>query len=162
MILFWSKYIRNNFIVKDDIIYINPQVYWLIYKKIHNGKSFITNMKLYNLEGKNISLAQPHHYFDNSMTEEDEYTYLNMKDYGVYGIFNQNELIYIGSVYKRDYLTRWKEHQTAFIQKNILNQNNMYKKYDAEDIYYKPLITAEDIRSMCRLSNALEISPIII
>lgn len=166
MIPFWNKYIRNNFIIKDDIIYITPQVYWLIYKKVHNGRAFIVNMKLYNLEGKNITLAQPHHYFNNDTekqpTEENEHICISKKDYGVYGILDQNKLIYIGSVYKRDYITRWKEHQTAFIQRNFFDKNDMYKTYKAEDIYYIPLITAQEIASICGISEATEISPIII
>lgn len=164
MLTLWTKYIRNNFIIQDDLIYITPQVYWMIYKKVHNGKPFITNMKFYSLDNKQIGLAQPHHYFSNKeeLTNEETYTHLNNNDYGIYGILNQNHLIYIGSVYKRDFITRWKEHQTAFIQKNIFNQNEMYAKYDLNDIYYIPLITADEIASICGLSKTSEISPIII
>lgn len=125
-------------------IYLSPNIFWHIYKKMENGKSLLTHVgtltKSYKVNGKHYYFPTADSYFHpiESKLQED-----NKR--GVYGIYFREDLIYIGSS-SQGVLERWKEHAVNF--RDHCPSNSMYKIEDFEEIEFRLLYSDKDINEM--------------
>lgn len=71
---------------------------------------------------------------------------------GIYGVFIDNKLVYIGKT-NRDFKTRFNEHKAAL--ENQDNEQYLYKYLLQQDgvISFKPLIKIEDIKAKEEITN---------
>lgn len=138
----WTEVIGDYEVISAaNMIFLPPITYWTIYKKIAYGKEFLlgTGNKLL-VNGNKMQFPTPKFYFETS----------DFVERGVYGIYLQDQLLYIGS--SSNLKARWKEHDTAFRQKDRKSQ--MYSIYSsqANDIVYKALETDESIKMLFGLT----------
>lgn len=131
------------------IIYLPPTIYWNIYKKMPGGQNFIKNYSFADENDKSIAyrFAFPSMYFDNTFSN------LNGGN-GIYGIYYGNMLIYIGYT-KKGFINRFKEHEDAFIRKDK-RLNDMYGKYNLDDIEFRILIDEEELQDMLGIDEPLD------
>ena len=76
--------------------------------------------------------------------------YFVNKPPAVYGIYHQNELIYIGST--SDYTTRWAEHCLSFERKHAnYYTNQMYQQnYDISELRFEILYNEEQVKTLSK------------
>lgn len=131
--------IKDNYLLlPNNFLYLAPSDYWTIYKRWEYGKNFITitnNVKFY-INDILYHFIDTNYYF--SATKE------NLG--GVYGIYYNNELLYIGSSVS-DLQARWKEHDTNFRTRS--SSNKMYQQdFNPDEIEYRSLIDLNDISNL--------------
>lgn len=84
-----------------NLIYLEPSLYWSIYKKMVYGKEMIKRTTPYFSEHEVYHFCQPAFYFEDHDFDE---------DYGIYGLYTKdNELVYVGYT-RSGFETRWKKH----------------------------------------------------
>lgn len=83
--------------VENNIIVLETELYWKFYKTFNKGKDFLKYNWIIN--GKECRFMTTKEMFDNNKR-------------GIYGIYYNGELIYIGSA--SDYIERWKQHEEEF------------------------------------------------
>lgn len=128
---YWFNYITAYEIVPEGI-YLPPETYWFIYKKNHIGAAYLkgTGYEL-TVNGKRHTFVPTSYYFKD-------------REPAVYGLYYNDELIYIGS--SRNYTHRWGEHYISFFE-GSMRYNVMYKDlHDERDkIEYKVLYDSEAV-----------------
>lgn len=130
--------IQDNYtlIEQGHLIYLEPSLYWTIYKKLDCGKNIIKLTIPYHLGKDNYHFCQPQFYF-----EDHEFT----DDYGIYGLYHGDDLIYIGLT-KQGFDKRWEQH------KDGLDNGAPQKLYTfglrSNDVEMRPLIRAQDIKEL--------------
>lgn len=83
--------------IENNIIILETDLYWKFYKTFTKGKDFLKEKWIIN--GQKCRFMTTKEMFDNNKR-------------GVYGIYYNGELIYIGSA--SDYIERWKQHEEEF------------------------------------------------
>ena len=118
----WNSVIADNYrLLPNNIIYLEPSTYWTIYKKIKNGKSFIKGIGYKMLvNGVQHTFPITDFYFHPIDIEMNG-------SRGVYGIYYQDKLLYIGST--NNFERRWTEHYNNFI-----NKDKSQPMYQIDDI----------------------------
>lgn len=82
---------------------------------------------------------RPHHKCDN--------------DIGVYGIYIDDELVYIGGT-GRGFLSRYSTHKSNIKTKNRILYNKMHKALkENKDVYLKPLVICSDKNELSLLEQ---------
>lgn len=132
----FENLIKDNYtLLPNYTLYLTPSHYWDIYKRQDYGKNFLTltqNVKVY-INDTLYRFVDTNYYF-NIKTE---------KLGGVYGIYYQDKLLYIGSSVS-DLKARWKEHDINF--RNQIGTNKMYHQdFNPNEVEYRTLISAEEI-----------------
>lgn len=124
----WTTKITDYTLLNNGIIYLPPAIYWDIYKKIIDGKELIKGT------GYSMLINGAHYFFPNTQfyfqPQEEAYTK------GVYGIFDKDKLLYIGSA--SDVERAWKEHDAKFRGEEPSLSNSMYTVgYSADELTYR-------------------------
>lgn len=138
----WSKIITDYTLLPNNQVYLPPKDYWGIYKKMAGGRELIkgTGSQLF-INNIPFSFVDTDYYF-NASPEIDR---------GVYGIYYQDILIYIGS--STDVLVRWKEHDDAF--RNKSSTSSMYHaNYDPDLVEYRILVSQEELNNLIPTGQA--------
>lgn len=132
----WLAIITDYQILPNNLIYLPPSIYWTIYKRLEHGKEIIKGKGAMYLNGRRCYFPQPNYYF----TPQDSY------DKGVYGIYDGDTLLYIGS--SSNIQERWKEHDQSF--RNKSGNNMMYKliKTDPDLLDYQVLVSESDMQEL--------------
>lgn len=142
----WTTAIVDYTLLDNEIIYLPPAIYWNIYKKIVNGQAFLkgTGSSLF-INNKPYSFPTTHFYFN---PQEDAYTK------GVYGIYDGDRLLYIGSA--SDIERTWKSHDAKFRGDEPVAASSMYTVgYNADELTYRVL---EDEQSLMPIVLEKQIS----
>lgn len=138
----WKMLINKIKIVninEQNIFHLRPDIYWTIYKKINKGREFLTNTKWVDEETQNIyTFPTTNYYFDGICK-------VIAGEPGVYGIYNNDTLLYIGYT-SIGFNERWEQHKDCFQQKSSTNQ--MYKDYELKDIEFKEIISLQEIQEI--------------
>lgn len=129
----WLFLITNQYYLKDNIIYLFPNIYWNLYKLksdiINNNKK----IKI-KLNGNKVIFCDKNYYF-------------NSNNKTIYGIYHNNELITIN--YSTNYLLKWMEIDRALRTKQIDKSNyqltEKLKKYPIDELEYRMLLDCKDI-----------------
>lgn len=139
----WSQYITSYVLLPEKQIYLHPNDYWNIYKKILFGKEIIngTGNSMW-INGEQYTFVQPEYYFTTINAEKSE----QLKDKGIYGIYYNDELLYIGSSARLE--SRWKEHDMNFRTHASINRMYLHKEYEPDKIEYKVLESGNDIAEL--------------
>lgn len=106
--------------VENNIIVLETELYWKFYKTFNKGKDFLKYNWIIN--GKECRFMTTKEMFDNNKR-------------GIYGIYYNGELIYIGSV--SDYIERWKQHEEEF--NSPVNSDGMWIFENIEKLYIELL-----------------------
>lgn len=131
----WITYITS-FYIDGKIIALSPEIYWELYKG--SNKNFAMSQMDINYNGNWYKLAERSYYFPQGKQ-------------GVYGIYYENELIYIGS--SSNYIERWREHNINFRQKKV-DVSKMYgMDYDADLLEYKILAESKEFEKIPRVKT---------
>lgn len=124
-----------NIIIEYEIItegiYLEPSVYWNIYKNIPNGKNFLQGV------GYKLTINDIPYTFVSR-----DYYFKDRKP-AVYALYYNNELLYIGS--SANYPQRWGEHYLAFKSKSILNEMYTQLADKIDEIEFKVLYDSTQI-----------------
>lgn len=131
----WFNTIMEYEIV-DEGIYIEPQVYWNIYKNFPNGKSYLQGVG-YKLTINDIPYTfVPRDY------------YFKDRNPAVYGLYYNDELIYIGST--ANYHQRWGEHYLDFKTHSLTNE--MYRQLSnvVDEIEFKILYDPIQVKKLAQ------------
>lgn len=109
--------------VENNIIVLETELYWKFYKTFNKGKDFLKYNWIIN--GKECRFMTTKEMFDNNKR-------------GIYGIYYNGELIYIGSA--SDYIERWKQHEEEF-NSPVNTKENLDKWYyrDKNRMYFYEL-----------------------
>lgn len=115
---------------QEGLLVFDPEIYWSIYKEKSNGKVVLQFLKQ-KVNGIELNFPKPEYYFRD-------------KEAGVYGIYYNDKLLYIGSA--SSYIDRWKEHYQAFKDKDGKN-NAMYLNdgINTSELEFRLLYNKEDI-----------------
>lgn len=138
----WSKIITDYTLLPNNQVYLPPKDYWNIYKKMAGGRELIKGIgnQLF-INNTRFSFVDTDYYFNTSPEI----------DRGVYGIYYQDILIYIGS--STDVLVRWKEHDEAF--RNKSTTSNMYQaNYNPDLIEYRVLVSQKELNDLIPTEQA--------
>ena len=128
---------------QERLVYLPPNIYWSFYKKYPRGKEMLkgTCTKLF-INDQSYRFPETGFYFSNKIAD--------LTVSGVYGIYLDNELLYIGS--SSDMITRWKQHNEGF--RNGSKLSPMYSLVsDSDRIIYKTLLTREEIETKMGIQN---------
>lgn len=129
---FWTTIITQYTLLSNRLVYLEPKIYWTLYKRLQYGKEFLllTGAKMW-INEQEYSFPDTKFYF----TPQESY------DKGVYGIYYKGELLYIGSA--SDMLARWREHDSNF--RSGSSSSPLYQiGYNPDEIEYEVLVKEED------------------
>lgn len=135
--LIWMTMIQSNYelLEEQSLIYIYPETYWKIYKHsdIQYQKSFIKNpsYELY-INEKQYYVPKPDFYINGQP-----------EDSGIYGIYYQDKLLYIGS--SKGIMSRWKQHDLNFRSKKEISAL-YFQNYNPDKIEYKVLMDGNELK----------------
>ncbi len=135
----FEKIIENDYTLYPEsrLVYLRPSIYWNIYKRFLYGKEIIKgtgNQLLVN--GERYHFPDTQFYFSSAKDE------LIGDIRGVYGIYYDDVLLYIGSSVS-GVIERWKEHDSAF---RGGGPGLMYTKgFNADEIRYELLVSLDEI-----------------
>lgn len=146
------EFIKNDYqlISLDDsiqYIYITPNIFWTIYKKIPYGRQVLTSPTVWKDQAGRVFNFAPTNFYFNKKAQLALLGVTSEGDYGIYGIYkvNTDELIYIGQT-QRDFELRWAEHKDRL---NGIGNTDHMKLYSlgltSEDVYFKPIVTNRSI-----------------
>lgn len=129
----------------EKILMLSSEIYWKIYKKMASGKTFINNYCFYN-EDEVYRFPEPAMYFNGTFS-----SYQGGR--GVYGIYYDSKLIYIGYTYV-GFESRFNSHRKCFASHT--GSSGMYYRYDLDKIEFRELITEADIQEIFCTKNAID------
>lgn len=124
--------------INTTVIYLLPTNYWEIYKKLPGGKTFMSYSYYDEKEKRHYEFPAAKDYFSNKFSPLDGGN-------GVYGIYDKDELIYIGYT-TNGFYNRYDQHRECF--KEHKGTNSMYYAHKLDDIEFKELITEKDIQDI--------------
>lgn len=131
----------------DIYIYLPPVVYWDIYKRLEGGTTLIKKYSYTDINsGKQYYFPDPSMYFDNTFSS------LNGGN-GIYGIYHNDQLIYIGYTVN-GFQNRFDQHRENFQIKSC--SSPMYSKYDLQNIGFRELITENEIQQLFRIVDPID------
>lgn len=130
----WETVITEYSILPTGEVYLLPNAYWTIFKKIPGGREILYNTgSILFINGRGYRFPKPTRYFDGES---------GFREKGIYSITYQNQLLYIGS--STTLTERWKQHDAAFLAG--VGGNQMYSQgYNADEIEYQVLESEADI-----------------
>lgn len=125
----WVEYT----LLPNHLVYLPPNIYWTIYKKIPLGFEFLKGVgNILEINGEKYYFPKTDFYF----SEKVEGTR------GVYGIYWEELLIYEGSA--SDIMSRWHEHDAHFREGR--GPNFMYSQgFEPDKIRYEILDDGSDL-----------------
>lgn len=136
---YWSCINNKYYIGKDGVVYIPQELYNNIYTMNVGGLKGSTflqrSYKMKNRYGsKRITIS---HNEENAIDTN--------QPYGVYGIFYNDKLIYVGST-MRPFEKRFQEHKTNILMKS--NELNVYKLInDINNVEFRILIDVQQLKT---------------
>lgn len=138
MIDIWLNEIENYTIVPEGLC-LEPSVYWNIYKRKEYGKSLLqgTGYTMF-INEKEISFVPTNYYFQTD-------------NQAVYGIYDKDELLYIGST--SNYPQRWSEHYLSFYNKNRGNKMYQNTEINPDELEFKILYNQKDIAALAEVDQ---------
>lgn len=123
------------------LIYLEPTLYWTIYKKCPYGKEMIKRTVPYFSENIQYHFCQPAFYFEDHDFDE---------DYGVYGLYTkEDELVYVGYT-KSGFESRWKKHLD-----NLDNPNGqfLYQTFKIDELEMRPIVSAHELKEKYKIHS---------
>lgn len=143
----FEKIIGNDYTLYPEsrLVYLRPSIYWNIYKRFLFGKEIIkgTGNKLF-VNGECYHFPDTQFYFSDAKDE------LIGDIRGVYGIYYDDILLYIGSSVS-GVIEWWKEHDSAF---RTGGPGLLYTKgFNADEIRYELLVSLDEIGKILGLDS---------
>ena len=141
--LLWSSI--DHYQIVGNILCIPAQTYWFFYKRVARGANFFksSSYRLY-LNGISLRFPEAAFYFSTAIPQ-------TRGGAGVYGIYLDDKLIYIGSA--TNLTERWCQHDECFRKKDT-PKNVMYALGDrADEIEYRELENYEDISRLTGVTD---------
>lgn len=140
----WLNKISTYNLTGEGDVALIPEEYWSIYKGTHSGQQILKGV------GYRMFINEEEHKFVST-----DY-YFKDKTPAVYGIYHNDEIIYIGS--STNYTQRWGEHILGMmgVQRHWKNNPKMYSglKDYMEELEFKILYSEEEMREMMGIDES--------
>lgn len=137
---------------EDHRLYIPLKAYWNLRRSVF-ARQTVAN-RIINVDGYSCSLLGKDDYYSTEPMTKIEHE-LQEKSLapmyaGVYGIYDEDELLYVGSA--TCLIERWKEHNQNFRTKSF--SSKLYSaQVDPDQLIYKELISGTEIAQTCELTS---------